>query len=382
MYRLLIFKEMLKRLIYQGLIDMKLKIMPICALLGPRQCGKSTLAKLYAEKFKTVHFFDLENDRHLAQLDDPLMRLEDLKGLIIIDEIQRKPDLFPTLRYLVDHHPEQKYLILGSASEALIKQSSESLAGRIGYVELMPFHLWEELDYKSYLLRGGFPKSYLAQTDAESFEWRQDYIRTFLEKDIPSLGFQISPVLLKRFWMMLTHVHGQILNASTLAINLTLNYKTIQHYIDILEGTFMVRRLSPWFENINKRQVKAPKIYFRDHGILMALLGIANEDQLLSHISLGAIWEGLALEEIITQYKARPTECYFWSIHSGAELDLLIIKDGLKMGFEFKYSSSPKLTHSMRVAMEDLKLDTLTVVIPKGESYKLGPTIQVKSIVP
>ena len=373
---------MLQRLIYQELIDMKLKIMPIWALLGPRQCGKSTLAKLYATKFDKVHFFDLENDRHLAQLDDPLMRLEDLEGLIIIDEIQRRPNLFPTLRYLVDNHPQQKYLILGSASKTLIKQSSESLAGRIGYIELMPFHLWEDdLEYKAYLNRGGFPKSYLATTDAESFEWRQDYIRTFLEKDIPNLGFQISPLLLKRFWMMLTHVHGQILNASTLATNLGMNYKTVQHYIDILEGTFMVRRLSPWFENLNKRQVKAPKIYFRDHGILMALLGITNQEQLLSHMSLGAIWEGLALEEIITQHQARPTECYFWSVHSGAELDLLIVKNGQKLGFEFKYSSTPKLTASMRTAVKDLNLDSLTVLIPKGESYKLDINIHVSPLV-
>lgn len=348
----------------------------IIAILGPRQCGKTTLARDFIASRKQhnreENYFDLEDTTDLSRLANPKLALEDLKGIIVIDEIQRRPDLFPILRVLIDKpKSNQQYLILGSASQALIKQSSETLAGRIGYLELPPFSLSETLNMQKLWLRGGFPKSYLAQSEENSYVWREQYIRTFLEQDIPNLGIRVPSQLLRRFWMMLAHYHGNIFNASEIGRSLTLTHKTIQHYADILTGTFMIRLLQPWHENISKRQVKAPKIYFRDSGIFHRLLGIANYGTLLTYPKLGASWEGFAVEEIIRHHQARPEECYFWATHGHAELDLMIIKNGKRLGFEIKYTEAPKLTKSMLIALEDIKLDRITVIYPGKKKFKI-----------
>lgn len=354
----------------------------IVAILGPRQCGKTTLARAFIKKnkkdYREENYFDLEDTTDLSRLANPKLALEDLKGIIVIDEIQRRPDLFPILRVLIDNpKSKQQYLILGSASQELIKQSSETLAGRIGYLELTPFSLSETVNMQKLWLRGGFPKSYLAQNEGISYLWREQYIRTFLEQDIPNLGIRIPSQLLRRFWMMLAHYHGNIFNASEIGRSLALTHKTIQHYADILSGTFMIRMLHPWHENISKRQVKAPKIYFRDSGIFHRLLGILNNGALLRYPKLGASWEGFAVEEIIRHHHATPEECYFWATHGHAELDLMIIKNGKRFGFEIKYSEAPTLTKSMLIALEDLKLDRITVIYPGKNKFKIHENIIV-----
>ncbi|MEI7580446.1 MAG: ATP-binding protein, partial [bacterium] len=302
----------------------------------------------------------------------PLMQTP---SLIIIDEIQRRPDLFPVLRVLVDTYPHSKLLILGSASRELIKQSSETLAGRIGYIELVPFSLQDTDNCSQLWLRGGFPRAYLAQSDEDSMLWRTSYIRTFLERDIPALGFNVPAPQVYRFWLMLTHYHGQTMNFSDIARSLNSTDYTIRKYLDILTGTFMTRTLSPWFENISKRQVKAPKIYFRDSGILHTLNGISTAQQLAIHPRLGASWEGFALEEIIRAYALPAEECFFWGTQSGAELDLLIHHKGKRLGFEFKYTDSPKRTASMHIAFTDIGLDHLYVIHPGLGSFPLSETI-------
>jgi len=328
-----------------------------------------------------VRRFDLENPIDLAKLDNPMLALsKPTHGLIVIDEIQLRPDLFPVLRVLIDETKDRKFLILGSASRDLIRQSSETLAGRIGYIELTPFSL-SETDYSPFLwLRGGFPLAFLARNEEESFLWRQAYITTFLERDIASLGFQIPPQQMRRFWLMLAHYHGQIFNASEIGKSLAVSDHTVRRYLDILAGTFMIRVLSPWYENLEKRQVKSPKIYFRDSGILHALLGIKNEGELDTHPKLGSFWEGFALEEICRQVEATPEECYFWKTQAGAELDLLIVKNGKRIGFEIKYSDQPKTTRSMRIAFEDLKLDHLYVIFPGKESFPLDTHITARGL--
>lgn len=345
------------------------------ALLGPRQCGKTTLAKMFSEmdQIQPVFRFDLEDPVDLVRLDNPMLALENLEGLIIIDEIQRRPELFPVLRVLIDRHKEkQKYLILGSASRDLIQQSSETLAGRIGYLEITPFSMGEAEDMKKLWIRGGYPLSYLADSEDHAINWIKNYVTTFLERDIPNLGFTISPSLLRRFWMMIAHYHGNILNLSELGRSLSVSHNTIRHYVDILTGTFMIRELQPWYVNIGKRQVKTPKIYFRDSGLYHYLLGLRSENDLLKHPKLGASWEGFALEEIIRFYEASPEECYFWGVHSQSEIDLFLLKDGKKRGFEFKYMDSPKLTKSMIETFELLELDSLDVIYPGTKTYPLS----------
>ncbi len=360
---------------YLDKINFNYRVHSVCGLLGPRQVGKTTLAKQYAQQFKSVRFFDLENAYDLAQLENPLLTLQHApEELIIIDEVQLRPDLFPTLRVLVDERP-RKFLILGSASRDLLQQSSETLAGRIGYIELPPFSLAEAPELHKLWLRGGFPRSYLANTDAESFAWRQAYISTFMERDIPALGFNIPPALMRRLWMMLAHYHGNILNAAEIANSLDVSSHTVRKYIDILSGTFMIRQLQPWFENIGKRQVKSPKVYIRDSGLLHTLLNIPNLEMLLTYPRLGASWEGFALEEIIKQYNKQSEECYFWSTQSGAKLDLFFMHEGKRLGFEFKYTDSPKPTKSMYVAQEDLKLDHLYLVHPHNRTFQLSETV-------
>lgn len=371
----------MKRPYYLKSIGHHLETHPAVALLGPRQCGKATLARDCANHFPIVNYFDLENPRDLAKLDDPLLALENLQGLIVIDEIQRRPDLFPVLRVLIDKaDTKQKYLILGSASRDLIRQSSETLAGRIAYIELTPFILSETKESKRLWLRGGFPLSYLATSESTSFEWREFYVATFLERDIPALGFQIPPQMLRRFWMMLAHYHGQIFNASEIGKSLGISGATVRRYLNILTGTFMIRELIPWWENISKRQIKSPKIYFRDSGLLHVLLGLENWSELQNHPKLGASWEGYALEQVIDFHHAKSENVYFWGTQGGAELDLFMMEKGKRLGFEFKYASAPRLTPSMKSAVEDLNLDQLTIIYPGEENYLLTKTIKVMGL--
>lgn len=368
----------MKRTLYLDLIKRHLRVQPICAMLGARQVGKTTLARQFAENYpQKVEFFDLENPIHLASLETPMLTLNKFAGyLIVIDEIQLRPDLFPVLRVLVDD-PEKKYtfLILGSASKELIRQSSETLTGRIGYIELPPFTLIEATDADKLLIRGGFPRSYLAESDEDSFLWRDGYITTFLEKDLPSFGFDIPSGLMRRFWMMLCFYHGQTFNAHEIAKSLMVSDKTVTKYLDILAGTFMIRVLQPWFENIKKRQVKTPKIYFRDTGIYNSLSSIHSITELVKTPKIGPLWEGFALEQVITCLQIKSQDCYFWSTHNEAELDLLAFKNGKRIGFEFKYTDSPKITKSMKISLEDLKLDHLYIIFPGTFTFSMEEKI-------
>lgn len=365
------------------LLKKLLKDNPIVAILGPRQCGKTTLSHQFSRLLSTeVTAFDLENPRDAERLKDPLLALEDTKGVVIIDEIQRLPDLFPVLRVLSDRSKKTKYLILGSASRDLIKQSSESLAGRISYLEIGGFSL-EHIGAQNLgrlWIRGGFPRSYLASSEASSYQWREDFIATFLERDIPQLGIKVPAKSLRRFWGMLAHYHGQIFSASEIGRSLGVSDHTAQRYLDLLSGTFMVRQLRPWYYNTKKRLVKRPKIYFRDTGILHALLSLENRKDVLSHPKLGASWEGFALEEVIRQLHLKEEESFFWGLHTGAELDLVFEKKGKLYGIEVKYTQAPSLTSSMRFAFRELSLKHLWVVYPGKEEYSLAKDITVISL--
>lgn len=366
----------MERLSYLKQIADNYRIHSVCAILGARQVGKTTLARQFIQDKQHV-FFDLENPLDLARLENPMLTLSAITNkLIVIDEIQRRPDLFPILRVLVDREDNNcTFLILGSASRELIRQSSETLAGRIGYIELPPLSLFEINDSKNLWLRGGFPRSYFAQTDADSYAWRQKYISTFLELDIPNLGLNIPAQQMRRFWLMLAHYHGQIFNGNEIGKSLGISAHMVRKYVDVLAGTFMIRILQPWFENLKKRQVKSPKIYFRDSGILNTLLAISDEDQLQSFPRLGSFWEGFALEEIIRSLQADSGDCYFWATQADAELDLLIMHRGKLLGFECKYTDQPKTTKSMHTVMADLKLEKLIVVYPGKEVFPLTEKI-------
>ncbi len=362
---------------------------PILALIGARQVGKTTIARTYAlgrypEGIPSTNYFDLEDPLALARLANPRLALESLKGLIVIDEIQRMPELFPVLRVLADDQSHSRqFLILGSASLELIKGASESLAGRIRYIDVHPLNLKEVgvLDIQKLWVRGGLPLSFLADSDADSIVWRESYVRTFLERDIPQLGFNIAASAMRRFWMMLSHVHGQIFNYSELARSLDISDATVRRYLDILEGTFMVRRLQPWYANISKRQVKAPKIYFRDSGLLHHLMGISSFEQLQTNPKLGSSWEGFALEELLRRLSLRPEEVFFWAVHQQAELDLLTFQNGQAIGYEIKFTESPKLTKSMLAAKEILSLHKLYVVYPGAISFPLADGIETLPLV-
>lgn len=362
---------------FLSLVEQHFQIHKVCALLGPRQCGKTTFSQQFAslKKIPQINIFDLENPLDLARLREPMLALSDLQGFIIIDEIQYKPNLFSILRVLADRE-NIKFLVLGSASKDLIKQSSETLAGRIGYIEMTPFEISEILNTNQLWLRGGFPLSYLAKSDELSFLWRQNYIKTFLERDIPNLGFSIPVMQLRKFWIMICHYHGGIFNASELGKSLGISYHTAKNYLDILEGTFMIRVLQPWYENLKKRQVKTPKIYFRDSGIYHTLLGLNNSEAIIYSPKIGASWEGFALEQIIRYYNAETEECYFWSSHNMAEIDLLIFKDGKRIGFEFKYTDTPKITPSIKISLEDLKLDQIKIIFPGNINFKLSEKVE------
>ena len=352
-----------------------IELFPVTTILGPRQCGKTTLARF----FKADHLFDLENPRDAARLDQPQLALENLAGLIVIDEIQRVPDIFPLLRFLVDRDDHQKYLILGSASRDLIQQSSETLAGRIAYYQLGGFRLSDvgSKNLTALWLRGGLPRSFLSETDEESLIWRRQYISTFLERDIPQLGITIPARTLRRFWTMLSHYHGQILNYSELGRSFGVSDMTVRRYCEILEGAFMIRLLQPWAVNIGKRIVRRPKLFMRDSGLYHALMSVETEVQLQSTPKLGASWEGFAFESICRVLNREEQELYFWRTHSGSELDLLWQWGGLNWGVEFKYQDAPRLTRSMKAAMEELELAGLWVIYPGRTSYRLAEKILV-----
>ena len=371
---------MLLRHEYFKELDAATRRAPVVSLLGPRQCGKTTLARLFGDK-QGAAYFDLESIPDQRRLQNPELLLGSLKGLVILDEIQIKPELFSVLRVLVDRPENQaNFLILGSASPHIIKRVSETLAGRTEFIELTGFNI-EETGADSLhklWLRGGFPLSFLAGSNRDSLAWRENFIRTFLERDIPQLGITIPAAAMRRFWTMLAHYHGQTMNASELGRSMGLSDKTIRSYLDILTGTFMVRQLQPWHENISKRQVKAPKIYFRDSGLFHSLLDIPDYHHLTGHPRLGASWEGFALEQILRLVK--PIEPYFWATHSGAEIDLFFLKNGKRYGVEFKFNEAPKISRSMRIALDDLSLSHLYVVYPGKESYPVADNISVVSL--
>jgi predicted AAA+ superfamily ATPase len=348
---------------------------PVTALLGPRQCGKTTLARQLAEHQKAT-FFDLESVPDRRRLQNPELMLGSLAGLVVLDEIQVMPELFQVLRILVDRPENQsRFLILGSASPEIIKSASETLAGRLEFIELHGFDLsetggdaWEPL-----WLRGGFPRSFLANSEDDSQAWREGFIRAFLERDIPQLGIKIPAVAMRRFWTMLAHYHGQTWNAAEMGRSMGLSDKTVRSYLDILTGTFMIRQLQPWFENLGKRQVKSPKIYFRDTGLLHSLLDIPDKHSLLGHPKVGASWEGFALEQALQIL--HPYAAYFWGTHAGAELDLVFQFQGNRYGMEIKFNEAPSLTPSMRIAASELALDHLWIVYPGSETYPVAKNI-------
>lgn len=356
------------------------RVHPVVALLGPRQCGKTTLALMLAKGRKST-YFDLENPADVRRLTSPLLALEGLSNLVIIDEVQRQPALFEILRVLVDRPKNAaRFLLLGSASLHLVKGVSESLAGRIGFVDLSGFDLREVGSRHAVRLwtRGGFPRSFLAPDDSSSLVWRDNFVRTFLERDIPQLGISIPAMTLRRFWTMIAHYHGQIWNAADFARSLGTSENTARRHLDILAGAYMVRILPPWFENLGKRQVKAPKVYIRDSGLFHALLRLPTPAEIQSHPKLGASWEGFALEQVLSILDAG--DAYFWATHSGAELDLLLTIGGRRIGFEFKYGDAPGRTRSMISALHDLKLKRLFIVYPGDQDYEIDDKIAVLSI--
>ncbi len=359
------------------LVGAALKRSRVVALLGPRQCGKTTLARQFVPP-DSLNYFDLEEPQGLARLSEPDTALRPLKGLVVIDEIQRRPDLFPLLRVLADRRPlPARFLILGSASPDLLKQSSETLAGRLETVPLEGFRL-ADLGASAqgrHWLRGGLPLSFVARTETNSFTWRRQFLQTFLERDVPQLGITIPAVALRRFWSMIAHYHGQTWNGAELSRALAVSESTVRRYLDLMTGMFMVRQLHPWFENLGKRQVKAPKVYVRDSGLLHALLGIGGRRDLEGHPKVGASWEGYAVEEILKAF--RPDEAYYWATHQGAELDLLLFKRGRRIGVECKRMDAPVLTPSMRIALADLKLDELRVAYPGAKRYTLARKVEV-----
>ncbi len=353
-----------------------LKRSPVTLLLGPRQCGKTSLARRLASRVHAA-FFDLEDPEAPLTRDTLALNLRGKKGLVIIDECQREPALFPFLRVLADRRPlPARFLLLGSASPELVRGVSESLAGRMTHVEMEGFTLGETGPANASRLwrRGGLPTSFLASSEENSYRWRLDFIRTHLERDLPALGIRVAAATLRRFWMMSAHLQGQTWNAARLARSMKTQEGTAQRYLDILTGSFMLRQLQPWFENLGKRLVKAPKVYFRDTGLLHALLRLRTERELQTHPGLGFSWEGFAIEEVIRRLDA-DRDAYFYRTHGGAELDLLIVRGGRRYGFEMKYLDSPTTTKSMHVALEDLRLERLWVIYPGSRAFSLSKKI-------
>jgi predicted AAA+ superfamily ATPase len=353
---------------------------PVVGIIGARQVGKTTLAQRYARQARgPYHYFDLENPEDEARLSDPMLALKELKGLVVIDEIQRLPGLFPVLRVLADRKRRPaRFLVLGSASPELLHQGAETLAGRIAYHELRGLAL-DEVGVGNHLrlwLRGGFPRSYLARTSSASDEWRRSFIQTFLERDLPQLGIAVRSATMRRFWSMLSHYHGQTWNSSEFARSFGVADTTIRGYLDVLTSALVVTQLPPWHENIGKRQIKAPKVYLADTGILHTLLGVARFEDLEKHPKLGASWEGFVIGQIVRRLGARPDECYFWGTHAGSELDLLVVRGRLRLGFEIKRTTAPWITPSMRNALKDLGLRELSVVHGGERTFPLGAKIK------
>ena len=353
---------------------------PVVAMIGARQVGKTTLARqVVRQSGEPAHVFDLESSEDLARLADPMLALSPLRGLVVLDEVQRRADLFPTLRVLADRRPlPARFLVLGRASPELLRQSSESLAGRVAYYELPCLSLAETgpAELEKLWLRGGFPVSFAAQSEPGSVRWRRNFVMTFLERDIAQLGIAIPGATLERFWAMLAHYHAQIWNGSELARAFGVSHHTVRRYADALESTFMVRSLKPWSANLAKRQVKSPKVYVRDSGLLHRLLDIDSREQLERHPKLGASWEGFVIEQIIQTLHVDDRQCYFWAAHTGGEIDLLIHRGGKLRGFEIKHTSSPAVTRSMRNAYEGLELDRLDVIHAGRDSFPLADGIR------
>lgn len=353
---------------------------PVVGLLGARQVGKTTLARILAESWtEPVTRLDLEDPRDLARLDDPMLALADLEGLVVLDEIQRRPGLFPVLRVLADRPEIQaRFLILGSASPELLRQSSETLAGRIAYHEMDGFQLDEvgpaKLD--RLWIRGGFPRSFLASSEAASYDWRTSFVRTFLERDLPQLGVQIPATTLHRFWRMVAHYHGQVWNGAELARAFGVSESSVRRYLDLLTDALVLRQLPAWFENVGKRQVKSPKVYLADSGLLHTLLGLESKEDVEGHPKVGASWEGFVLAELARVLGARREEMFFWATHAGAELDLLVVRGGRRVGFEIKRTTTPTLTRSVRSALETLSLDRVEVVHAGRDTFPLGKNVR------
>jgi hypothetical protein len=352
----------------------------VVGILGARQVGKSTLSRMLAKRQRgPVTIFDLENDEDLARLSDPMLALKGLGGLVIIDEIQHRPDLFRTLRVLADRSGTPcRFLVLGSASPELLRQSSETLAGRIVYHGLGGFALGEVGVNEGNRLwcRGSFPASFLARTDSDSMEWRRGFIRTFVERDLPQLGSRIASSTIRRFWTMLAHYHGQTWNSSEFARSFGVADTTVHHYLDLLTSALVIRQLQPWHANIGKRQVKAPKVYILDSGLLHGLLNLPRQTDVEGHPKAGASWEGFVIEQLATHLRAEPEERFFWATHTGAELDLLVVRGGERRGFEIKRTSSPRVTPSMRSALQDLRLEQLDVIHAGDRTFDLAPRIR------
>ena len=357
---------------------------PVVGVIGARQVGKTTLARQLArQQSDTTTFLDLEDPGDLARLADPMLAIRDLGGLVVIDEIQRAPGLFPVLRVLADRpRTPARFLILGSASPEMLRQSSESLAGRVAYHELEGFSPDEVgvENLERLWIRGGFPRSYLAASDRESLEWRLEFVRTFLERDLPQLGITVSATTLRRMWTMLAHSHGQIWNASAFARSFGLADTTVRRYLDILTSTFVARQLAPWHANVRKRQVKSPKIYLTDSGMLHALLNLGDRDQVEAHPQAGASWEGFAAKIVQQRLDARADECFFWATHAGAEIDLVVARGRTRLGFEFKKTVAPRTTRSMHIALEDLDLDSLDVIHAGDETFPLAERIRALAL--
>lgn len=382
---------MIARHHHQQAVSRLLADFPVVAIVGARQTGKTTLAlRLAADWPGPVHRFDLEDPRSVARLDAPMLALEGLAGLVVIDEVQHRPDLFPVLRVLADRKDAPaRFLILGSASPELMQRSSESLAGRVAHHELPGFDLSEvgaseptgdsgisPAIIDALWWRGGFPRAFLAASEPASLRWRREFIRGYLERDIPALGLRLAPATLRRFWGMLAHYSGQLWNGSELARAFGVTEPTVRRYLDILMATYMVRVLQPWHENLGKRQVKAPKVYLADSGILHSLLEIAHPQDLLGHPRVGASWEGFALHQVVRALDADWQDCYHWRLHTGAELDLLVVRGGVRIGFEFKRTDAPRLTPSMRSALEALNLERLYVVHAGRDAFPLAPAVE------
>jgi uncharacterized protein len=365
-------------------VDALLRRFPVVCVLGARQVGKTTLARRISERRGRGDWFDCEDPRDLARLAEPTLALSRKQGLVVIDEIQRRPELFPALRVLADRRPiRTRFLVLGSASGALLRQTSESLAGRVAYHELpglAPREVGPITAYQQLWLRGGFPRSFTARSLRDSVRWRQEFVRTFLEQDLPQMGVGVSAASLRRFWSMLAYNHANLLNWSELGRSMGVSDNTVRSYCDLLEQSFMVRVLKPWHHNLSTRQVKAPKIYLRDTGILHTLLDIQDLRQLERHPKVGASFEGYFVESLAVQLGARPEECFFWRTHSGAELDLLVVRGKIRRGFEIKFSEEPSVTRSMRTALEELGLDRLDVIHAGGKTFPLSDRIRAVSM--